>query len=161
VPGTYTGNVAIASPGNATINIPVTLTVAAAPQVTATPASVALSYQIGGTNNSAQQTVALSTNGSLPVAFGLVTPFTVTNNPAGRVWFTVIPLGGNIPAGGTANLTVAYDATANLPAGTYTGSFIIQTPGGVPTATTVPVTLTVSTSPLLSASPSTLNFTYQ
>src|SRR5262249_35079951 len=71
------------------------------------------------------------------------------------------PLGGNIPAGGTANLTVAYDATANLPAGTYTGSFIIQTPGGVPTATTVPVTLTVSTSPLLSASPSTLNFTYQ
>jgi uncharacterized protein (TIGR03437 family) len=158
--GTYTGNIAITSPGNATINIPVTLTVSPAPPVTLSPASVNLSYQIGGTNNSAQQTVNVATTGSQAVGFSFSAP-TVTPNPSGRVWFTVSPLVGNIPANGSTPVIFAYDATANLPAGTYTGSITLNTPGGNPATTNIPVTLTVSVSPLLSVSNNSLSFTYQ
>jgi uncharacterized protein (TIGR03437 family) len=160
--GTYNGNIAITSPGNGNspINIPVTLTVSPAPPVTVSPTQVSLSYQVGGSNNSAQQVVTLSTTGSQAVGYSLQN-LTVGNNPSGRTWFTATPLTGNIPAAGSTTITFAYDTTANLPAGTYTGSAILSTPGGTPTSTTIPVQLTVSTSPLLSASNTNLSFTYQ
>src|SRR5262249_7689825 len=49
----------------------------------------------------------------------------------------------------------------NLPAGTYKGKIHVLSPRGTPTQQDIPVTLLVSTSPLLSTSASTFNFTYQ
>jgi len=158
--GTYNGTVVISPASNASISIPVTLTVSPAPPVTVSPTSVALNYQIGGSNNSAQQVVNLSTTGSQAVPFAM--SLSVNNNPSGRTWFTVSPsTGGSIPAGGSTNVTFAYDSTANLPAGTWNGTAALLTPGGMPTQQTINVTLTVSTSPLLSLSTNALTFTYQ
>src|SRR5204862_457298 len=62
--GTYNATVTITpAAGGPPIDVPVALTVSAAPPVTASPTTVNLAFQIGGTNNSAQQTVTLSTTG--------------------------------------------------------------------------------------------------
>ncbi len=160
-PGTSGGSIVITPVSGASpITIPVSVLVLAAPPVTVSPASVSLAYQIGGSNNSAQQTVTISTTGVSGIGYLVVT--SVANNPAGRTWFTVSPsLSGTIPANGSTPLTIAYDTTANLPPGTYTGKATLQTPAGTPTQQDIPVTLLVSSSPLLSVSANTLNFTYQ
>ena len=160
--GTYNGTLIITPTSGASttpVNVAVTLTITPAPPVTFSPAGINLSYQIGGTNNSPQQTLTLATTGSQGVAFGLVAG--VDPNPSGRIWFTVNPSGGTIPANGNTPVTVAYDTTANLPAGTYTGRITLQTPGGTPTQQTIPVTLLVSTSPVINVSNAALTFNYQ
>lgn len=162
-PGTYNGTISITPSSGAatgTIPIPVTLVVSGAPPVTVSPNSVSLAFQIGGSNNSAQQTVTLSTTGVQGVPYSLA--LSVDNNPAGRTWFTVAPgTSGTIPATGSSQLTFAYDTTANLPAGTYNGKATLLTPGGTPAQQDIPVKLLVSASPLLGLSTNTLNFTYQ
>jgi len=160
--GTYNGTVTItptSGANTAPVTVSVTLTVTPAPPVTASPAAIALNYQIGGANNSPQQTVTLATTGSQGVAFALSTG--VSPNPSGRIWFTVNPSGGTIPATGNTQVTVAYDTTANLPAGTYNGTITLSTPGGTPAQQTIPVTLLVSTSPLVSVANAALTFNYQ
>ncbi|HTS28895.1 MAG TPA: hypothetical protein VMH81_23655 [Bryobacteraceae bacterium] len=159
-PGTAGGSIVITPVSGSAITVPVSVLVLNAPQVTVSPASVSLAYQIGGTNNSAQQSVTISTNAISGISYTVVP--TVNNNPAGRVWFTVAPSTiGTIPANGSTSLTISYDQTANLPPGTYTGKATLQTPAGTPASQDIPVTLLVSNSPLLSLSNSTLNFTYQ
>ncbi|MBZ5625459.1 MAG: hypothetical protein LAQ69_43200 [Acidobacteriia bacterium] len=161
-PATYNGSITItptSGASNGPITIPVTLTVSAAPPVTVSPNSVSLAFQTtGGSNNLAQQTVTLSTNGIQGVPYTLALFF--DNNPAGRIFFTVAPGRiGTIPANGSAQLTFAYDTTTNLPAipqpgqsgctssgCTYTGKATLLTPGGTPTQQDIPVTLLVSES---------------
>lgn len=158
-PGTSGGSIVITpASGGSPITIPAAVFVSSAPPVTVSPNSVSLAYQIGG--SSPQQSVTVSSTGIQGVPYTVVS--SVNNNPAGRIWFTVAPsTSGTIPANGSTQLTIAYDATANLPPGTYTGKATLQTPGGTPAQQDIPVTLLVSSSPLLSASTNTLNFTYQ
>jgi uncharacterized protein (TIGR03437 family) len=161
-PGTYNGSVTITPTSGATttpIVVPVTLTVSAAPPVTVNPASVSLVYQVGGANNPGPQTVTLSSTGTQPVSYGFAA--TADPNPSGRVWVTVNPSGGSIPADGSTTATVGYDSTANLPAGTYNGDVTLFTPGGVPQSQDIPVKLLVSITPLLSVPNATLAFNYQ
>lgn len=161
-PGTSGGSIVITpASGASPITIPVTVKVSNAPPITVTPASVSLAYQIGGSNNSAQQAVVLSSTGIQGVPYTLVSQ--ADNNPAGRInLFLVTPsTTGTIPADGSTQITIAYDATANLPPGTYTGRVTLLTPGGTPAQQVIPVTLLVSSSPLLSSSTSALSFTYQ
>ena len=158
--GTYSGTVTISNGLGAPINVQTTLTISPTPAVTVSPGSVSLFYQIGGSNNSAQQTITLSTNsGTQGVLFTFSN--TVENNPSGGIWYTVSPsTGGTIPANGNTQVTFAYNG-ANLPAGTYRGTATLNTPGGTPPQTQIPVTLTVSQFPLLTASAGALNFNYQ
>jgi trimeric autotransporter adhesin len=160
-PNTYNGTISIQPAGQVNpVTIPVTLQVTAAPAVTISPASVSLYYQLNGSNNNAQQSITLSTpTGSQPVTF-TVTP-SVQPNPSGTTWFNVLPgLTGTIPSTGSTQLTFSYNG-AQLPAGTYTGSALISTPGGSPASQQVPIQLVVSGSPLLSATAGALSFSYQ
>ena len=160
--GTYNGSITITPISGSTttpIVVPVTLTVSASPPVTVNPTSVNLNYQIGGANNPLPQTVTLATTGTQPVSYGFA-PST-DPNPAGRVWITVDPTGGSIPANGAATAKIGYDATANLPAGTYNGKVTLFTPGGAPTSQDIPVKLLVSVAPLLNVPNAALSFNYQ
>ncbi len=154
-PGTYNGTITVTpTSGNTTpTTVAVSLTVTALPQLTVSPTSLSFYYQIGGTNNQLQQTVSLTSNGS---AINYSLTYGVNPNPAGVPWLTVTPLGGLTPGTLTVGVT-----PANLPAGSYTGSVTISTPGASTATTTIPVNLTVSSSPLLTLSPVTLNFSYQ
>jgi hypothetical protein len=58
-------------------------------------------------------------------------------------------------------VAVSYDTTANLPAGTYTGSFVVSTPSGSPAQQAITVSLLVSSAPLLLVPNSTLSFLYE
>lgn len=163
VPGlaaaTYNGSITITPSSGPAIAIPVTLTVTPAPPVTVSGTSLSLAYQLGGANNS-PQILTISTTGTSALSYSLIN-YTVAANPAGRVWFLLNPASGTIPAGGGTQVTVSYDSTANLPAGTYTGSFVLLVPGGSPTQQTINISLLVSSGPLLQVPSSTLNFLYE
>ena len=160
-PGTYQGSVTITQSGSSPINVPVTLTVSPQPPVTVTPSAVNLYYQIGGQNNiGQQQAVTLSTTSTTALPFQFGTP-SVNPNPAGRNWIVVNPTSGNIPAGGSAQSNISYDSTANLPAGTWTGTVPVAATGGAISTGNLPVNLFISSSPLLVVPTQALNFTYE
>ena len=159
--GTYNGTITITPTGGSSLTpvvVPVTLTVLPAPPVTANPASVNINYQLGGTANSPQQMVTLSTTNAQGVAFTISS--TSQTNPSGGVWVVPTPVSGSITPAGTP-VTIAYNTVANLPAGTWTSTVKVSTPTGSPTETDIPVTLVVASSPLLNVPTATLNFTYE
>ncbi|MBS1855367.1 MAG: hypothetical protein JST11_08385 [Acidobacteria bacterium] len=160
--GTYTGQITITPVGGTTnvpVNIPVTLTVSAAPVVTATPSPLQFTVQIGGTNNITTQTLTIATAPAAQITYGFTA--TVSPNPAGKNWITVNPpSGATDPQSGSAPVTIGVDFTG-LPAGTYTGQLTLITPGASPAQTNIPVSLTVSSLPLLNVPSTPLSFTYQ
>ena len=158
-PGTYNGTITI-TPTSGTdltpVLVPVTLTVTPAPAVTVSPASLNLEYQIGGSTSAAQQTITLTSPSTQGVAFTITA--TSQTNPAGGTWVVANPAAGSITSAGTL-VTVGYNTFANLPAGTWTSTVTVNTPNGSPTTTSIPVTLLVSSLPLLIVPATTLNFT--
>ncbi len=161
MPGTYNGTVIITPTSGATnapITIAVSLTVSAAPVITVTPMSLNFAVQINGSNNVLQQNITLNNPGSQPVAYGLSSR--VAPNPAGTNWITLTPSFGSIPATGSTTASIGVNTT-NLPAGSYSGTVTVSTPGGSPTSQTVNVNLLVSNSPLISVPSAPLTFTYQ
>ena len=156
--GTYNGSVTITPTSGGTTTIPVTLTVSGAPTVTANPASsVNLNYQIGGATgptNTPTTNLTLTNPGIQDLPFG------ITTNPNGT-WLSVNPTNGVIPANGSIQIAVSYLTTANLPAGTYTGSITVFIPNAANSQLTIPVRLIVSNSPLLNVPGNTLAFSYQ
>jgi uncharacterized protein (TIGR03437 family) len=160
--GTYQGTITIAPTGSSpAVTVPATLTVSPESPVTVSPASVNLNYQIGGLNNQGEQeAVTLATTSSTALSYSFGTP-TVGNNPAGCQWIAVSPSSGTIPANGNAQSTVSYNCPAGLPAGTYSGTVPINAPGGAVSTPTLPVSLLVSSSPLLFVPTGALNFTYE
>ena len=158
VPGTYNGTITITPTSGTSLTpvvIPVTLTITPAPAVTVSPTSVNLAYQIGGTANSPQETITLTTSSALGVPFNAL----AANQPVptDSTWVTVTPTSGLIASSGTP-VVVAYDTATELTAGTWTGTVTISAPTGSPTTTTVPVTLTISLKPLLLVPGAPLNF---
>lgn len=149
--GTYNGAIVITSAGaaNSPVNVPVTLTVTAAPTLSTSPASMAFASQIGAGNPAAQ---------SLSVASsGAAINFTAAaSTTSGGNWLSVAPISGSTPG----SLTVSVNATS-LAAGTYSGAITITSPQASNSPLTVPVTLTVSSAPVLSASPASLAFSAQ
>jgi hypothetical protein len=148
--GTYTGAVSITSSGasNSPKTVAITLNVTAAPLPTLSlsPASLNYSYQIGGTAPVAQN-VALSSSGSA-VSFTTATSAT---------WLSATPASGSAPS----TLTVSVNPSG-LAAGTYTGNVTISA-AGASNSPKIPVSLTVTAAQTnsLTASPSSLSFSYQ
>ena len=151
--GAYSGTVVVTpSSGTTTpLNVPVILTVSATPVVTAAPASLAFLFETGGTHNITEQGLTLSSSGA-QASFTAIA--SVNANSANAVWLSVTPGFGDTPA----DLAVSVSPGA-LPAGIYSGKITITVPGAA--AVTVNVTLTVSSSPLLALSPTSLTFNYQ
>jgi uncharacterized protein (TIGR03437 family) len=156
---TYNGTLTITPVGSANnvpVNVPVSLTVTASPQVTVSPSSLAFNWQAGGTNNQSQQTLQITSTASIPLNYGI--------SASGAPWITIPATNpASIPPSGAA-VTVGVNGTGLQP-GTYTGSVTITVSGGLfpngQTSANIPVQMTVSSFPLLNVSPSSLSFNYQ
>jgi trimeric autotransporter adhesin len=138
VAGTYNGTLVIApSGGGATLNIPITFTVAGLPTVSASPTSLNLTYSVGGT----PPTATLNLNGSAGAA-GLNYTATVSSSCN---CLSITPTSGNT----ATNPTIAVSLTnpTSLTAGNYTGTITVSGTNGSTGNTTVNVTLAV-TAPL-------------
>jgi hypothetical protein len=146
--GTYNGTVTITSAGATgspqTTNV--SLVVSAAPTLSATPATLSFSYQIGGTTP-ATQPISVSSSGAA---------LSYTTAASGGTWLSATPASGTTPG----TVTVAANPTG-LAAGTYTGTVTITSAGATGSPKTVSVSLVVSATPVLRATPTTLAFTYQ
>jgi uncharacterized protein (TIGR03437 family) len=155
-PGTHSCNLQILS-GGQTITVPVTLTVTAAPNVTVSPTAVNLVYQVGGASgstNSPSQTLTLTNPGSQDLSY-LISP--------SQPWIVVNAAQGVIKASSSTQVTVSYLTSTNLAASAtpYSASLGILVVGAATPNTSVPVSLTISNSPLLNVPTSTVAFNYQ
>jgi uncharacterized protein (TIGR03437 family) len=141
--GTYTGDVIVQGVGSPTVSldIPVTITVTAAAQLTATPATLAFNYQIGGAAP-APQSIALAT-GNVSVNFRATSPGN---------WLQLSPVSGTTP-----DSVLVTANPAGLPAGTYSGTINVITFGSTNPGA-IAVTLTITGPPQLTFNTSQLTF---
>ena len=147
--GVYSGSISLTSAqASSSPPIPVTFTVTAAPTLSASLNSLTYAFLIGGTNPS-PQSFSVSSSGT-PLSFTATAATTSGGN-----WLSVAPGTGTTPATLTASI-VNPPATA----GTYNGSITITSPGASNGSVTIQVTLTVSSQPSLTTSPSALTFNY-
>jgi hypothetical protein len=144
--GTYTDTVTITSAGvsGSPQTVAVTFVVSgAAPVLSATPTSVNFAATAGGANP-AQQNISIANNGGGTLNWSA---------SKSQSWLTLSAASGSAPA--SLGLSVA---TGSLTAGTYTDTVTITSAGVSGSPQTVAVTFVVSAPPVLSASPSALNF---
>jgi len=145
--GVYSGSIGLSSTqASGPVSIPVTFTVTAAPTLSTSVASLTYEFQIGNANP-APQSFTVSSSGA---ALSFTAAATSTGN-----WLSVVSSGGTTPATVTASVN-----TSGLAAGTYNGSISITSTGASNSPVTIPVTLTVSSQPLLKTAPSSLTFNY-
>ena len=150
LPGKYTGRVRVSAQTsvNAVQLVPVTLTISATPLLVLAPSSMQFSMAASGAVPAMQKVTVASTSTALSYTANFV--------PAsGGNWLTLTPLLGTSPSEIQATVNAA--AQSLLP-GTYTGS--INVISGTDSQS-IPVTLTVNNSAVLSSSPASLTFVYQ
>lgn len=148
-PGTYHGSVTFHAQGaENTVTLPVTLVVAAAPSLRASPSQLQLAYQIGAIPPSTASVEVASTG--TPLSFGAT-----ASTDSGGPWLAV-------SSGGTTRslLTVTL-VPGGLEPGTYTGKIEIASTGAGNSPLLIPVTLTVTTSLALGSAPNSLHFSAQ
>ncbi|MGO9257220.1 MAG: BACON domain-containing protein [Bryobacteraceae bacterium] len=156
-PNTYSCTFTITpanSPGTQ-LQVPVDLTVSAAPTVTVNPSSISMNYQTA-TAVFPSQTLTLTSNGTVAVPYSLFAQSTDTGY-TGTLWFTLSKTSGTLtPPGNTDQVIVAYNQGVSLPAGTYHGEVTVTAENA---SQTIPIQLLVSNTPLLNVAPSTVTFT--
>jgi uncharacterized protein (TIGR03437 family) len=151
--------------GYVTETLTVTLTISAAEggNVVASPSSLSYAYTLGGSAPVATELSITSAAGN-----SSATPYTISTSvasPRGGNWLLVGSSPSTAIPNGTSETTptTLYVGvnTAGLSAGVYTGAITLTPTGG--TVLTIPVTLTVNAAaiPVLTASPSSVSFTYQ
>jgi uncharacterized protein (TIGR03437 family) len=146
--GTYLADIILtpSGAGGIPVTVPVLLTVSNAPPIV--PSVTSLTFSAASGAGPQSQTVQLTS--STPTTFAAAVS---ANTP----WLSVSPAFGTTTYVNTP-LTVTADATS-LAEGTYTGTVILTTAGGV--VSQVAVTFNVSAGNIpLTVSPSTLAFTY-
>jgi hypothetical protein len=151
--GTYTGSVSITASGTSnsskTVGVTLTVTAAALPSLTATPASLSFSYQLGGSTLAAQN-VSVASSGS-------AVSYTVSTS---ATWLLAAPASGATPG----SVAVSVNPTG-LSAGTYSGAVSLTSSGASNSPVKIAVTLTVTgtpptTNPSLIITPGILSFAY-
>jgi uncharacterized protein (TIGR03437 family) len=148
--GTYSGTITVTPTSGSNLTpatVQVTLAVSTSPTVTVTPASLSFNYQLGGTNNLTMQTIQLAAGAQA------IPSFSITPNVS---WLSVNPSVGTIPANGVQTITVTVLQPSATP-GTYNGILTLQTA----VTQQIPVTVNVSSNPLLNVPATPLSFTYQ
>ena len=148
--GDYTANIKLTAPGasNSPQTVAVTLKVTDKPVVSLSTSSLMFHHQIGGSAPAGEMVLVTNAGTGLPVG--------VTVNANGGTWLSATPTSTTSPAA----ILVTVDP-GTLVAGEYTGSIGIAVPGAAVSQLTLPVTLTVSASPLMRISRTRMNFVYQ
>jgi uncharacterized protein (TIGR03437 family) len=149
-PGTFNAAVAINAPGTNGISIPVLVTIQGTPALDVSPTQLSFGYQLG-TSGPAAQTLTLSSSTGANVSFTSTTQSTNCGN-----WIVLNQNGGATPS----TLSVEVN-TSGLTAGNCTGQINISAPGASNPSVTVPVSLLVSTLPLIQVPTTGPAFTYQ
>ncbi len=149
--GAYTGTISISSPGsgNQSLQVPVSLTISAGAALQLSPAALSFAYEIGQNQPPNQSVTVSSAAGVLGYTAAATTN---TNQP----WLSVTPAQGTAPG----NFVVSVNATGLL-AATYMGTVTVTPSGNSTTPEPIPVTLVVSNTALLVASPYSITFTPQ
>ncbi len=149
-PSTYSGSVTVTASGSVAslLSIPITLVVTAPASLSATPTSLSFNGTVGQ-SSPASQNIAVSASSNATVSYTVA-----TTTQTGSGWLSATP-SGTTP--GTISVSVN---TANLTAGTYTGSVAITAPGTTNSPLSVPVNLVVASPASLTASPTSLTFTF-
>jgi uncharacterized protein (TIGR03437 family) len=149
-PGTYTGSIAVNSPGAGNSPATISVQVVASPATISAPTTPLTFTQISGGPAPTAQTVTVS---STPASI----PFTVTTSttPAGGTWLAATPANGNTPG----SVTVSINAGA-LAAGQYNGQVVISATGATGSPITIPVVLNVTAPTQVSVNPGALTFNY-
>lgn len=148
--GTYTGSITVTADGagNSPLTIGVTLVVSPAALLVVSPGALVFNVT-AGSGVSAVQSISLTSTDPT------VLNFTVNSSTSsGGSWLLVGPLSGSTPG----NLSVSVNATG-LAAGTYAGSIAVAAGAAANSPQTIAVTLRVSPSATIAASPATLSFT--
>ena len=151
-PGTFDAAVAINAPGTNGIAIPVLVTIQGTPALNVNPAQLSFGYQLGTTAPAAQTL-------SLTSSTGASVPFTVTAQSTTASCGNWIVLSQN--TGATPSTLSVQANVTGLTAGPCSGQISIAAPGASNANVTVPVSLLVSTLPLIQAPTSPVMFTYQ
>ena len=149
--GTYYGAIALNPPGTTGLVIPVQVTVAGTASLNVSPQLLSFAYQIGATTPVAQ-TLTLTSSTGAAISFTA----TASTSSCGNNWLIVSPQSSATPS----TLSVQINPLA-LQAGSCTGSINISAPGASNTAINIPVSLLVSTNPLLQVPTSGTTFNYQ
>ncbi|HTY26647.1 MAG TPA: hypothetical protein VMD51_00675, partial [Mycobacterium sp.] len=149
--GTYNGSVTFTANGASqvvSVVLNVTTSGTGGGNISTDKTSLAFSGQAGSSNLAAQTVNVTSTTGS-SVAFTASASTT-----SGGSWLSVTASNTSTPSVLTVTATIGA-----LGAGTYNGSIVVAPTGG--SAVTIPVSLTVSAPPTVSASPTSLSFSYR
>lgn len=154
-PGNCTGQIQLSAPGSSapTVTIPVNLLVSINPLIQVPSTGASFLFQTGGATPAAQSVQI--TSSSTPLSF------TAAETPisGGLNFLTVTPASGTTPQALSLSLNSA--VLSGLAPGTYTENVTITAPGSGNTPQTFPVTLVVSSVPLLRTSQSAVNFNFQ
>jgi len=144
-PGTYTGTVTVSVPGasNSSTVINVTLNVSSSPLITMSTTPITFNAQFNGNTPPSQSRQITATSGSLNVSVS-------TSTSTGTGWLSASINSNTTPA----TLTISASAFG-LGTSIYTGTVTVSS-GGTATALVIPVTLNVSSQPLISVDKSEL-----
>ncbi len=142
---TYSCNISLVANGiTQTVPVSYTVPLGAGGNVTSDKPSLTFTAQVGISPTPQTLTIS-SASGSAPVSF------TVTPNSTG--WLSVNTSGGTTPL----TISVSVDAS-RLTVGAYSGSITITPTGG--NAIQIPVSLSVTAATVISATPTSLSFSY-
>jgi uncharacterized protein (TIGR03437 family) len=134
--GNYTGTITFTPNFGSQTTVAVTLTVTAAPTVTASPASITLNYRSGDAVPGTQQITVSAKDSTTPLEW-------TASVTGGSSWLSISPTSGNT-SGGTVNVNVS---PGSLDPGSYNGVITIAGTNGAGGSNTINVSLTV-TAPL-------------
>jgi hypothetical protein len=145
-PGNYSGSITIAAQGLTTIVAPVGLSIGVNPIISTNPPEVRFAAVRTGSAATAQVSVQTSSG---------VAAFSATATTAtGGSWLIVEPQISSAPS----NIVISANPVG-LAAGTYSGTVTITAAAAQNPTTTLPVTFTVTDSPVVNATPRTLALT--
>jgi uncharacterized protein (TIGR03437 family) len=149
----YQGSVVITQGGNQVLSVPVNAIVGGTSTLTVTPSQLNFAYQ-SGSNIQPQQTINVSSGVGTQVNFSVL----ATTSSCGNGW--IVPAIGGSTTNGTSPVGInIFINTANLPLGNCSGNVAISSTGNA--TFNVGVNLLVTTNPVLTATPSSLNFAFQ
>jgi uncharacterized protein (TIGR03437 family) len=151
MPGIYTGSITISSTTipNSPLTVPVTLTITSNVSVTVSPMLLTFSQAQGGPLPPSQTLTLASTGGTASFTSSI-------QYNTGANWLKISPSSGT--ASGPMQVSVQ---TNSLSQGTYTANIVLTLVGASTSSLTIPVTLNVGPAQTLTASPSSLGFSYQ
>ena len=150
-PGPFSGAIAINAPGTTGVSIPVLVTLAGTPAIQVGSAQLSFAWQIGTAAPAAQSFAITSSTGAV-VTFTASAKTATCGN-----WLVISPQGGATPS----SITAQVNTSGLNNAAPCAGEIDIVAPGASNTPVVVPVSLLVSTNPLLLVPSTGPLFTYQ